>query len=282
MKLNKRIYSLSEKFADFLVERATPLGFPARGSKFPPVLMIALPKSGSIYLQRALGRTLQVQVHHFSAAGISGSSFALRDLTRFAAGNVISREHLQPREVSLKVLGNYGINRAVLHVRDPRGAMISWTKHMDRALAARGLRYVELSCEMLVPDSYEKWDFNDRLKWQVENKMPDFVRWIEGWLTLTEKDWGVEFLITDYGDLQKDGRALVTRILDFYRIPYQPDWISMPTTEYGKNNIYSNLKDEAADALPSWAKQMPADLLATANAMLPATLRDRFGWPKID
>jgi hypothetical protein len=279
MRLRRRVLRLNDALCDFLRARAVAFACPGRGARLPPVLLIALPKSGSTYMQHALSRTLRVQVRHFSAAGICGSSFRLADLCRFAEGNVISREHLQPREISPKLLGAYGIGKAVLHVRDPRDAIVSWTRHMDRSLEARGLRFVELSCEMAVPDAYPAWGFDRRLEWQVHNKLPDFIRWIERWLALTESSSAVEFMITDYAELTKDAPDLVKRILDFYAIDHKPEWISMPPVAYGKNNIFSDLERRQPT---DWMIQMPREVLAAANASMPVALARRLGWPHPD
>ena len=289
MILRKRIYEMGERFADSVLERAATFAFPGRDVPLPPVLVIALPKSGSVYLQRALRRTLRVQVHHITSSGMSGATFREADLCRFAQGNVVSREHLQPRPFALNVLARYGINKAVLHVRDPRAAIVSWTRHMDRVLASRGFRSVELSCEMPLPDAYPSWSFEDRLHWQVENKMPSFVHWIEDWLALAETNRDVELLVTDHAALLEDGRDLITRILDFYEIPYDPEWLSMPSTAYGKNNIYSFLEAErtararpaaerGARFMPSWAMLMPGEIRKVANTLMPDPLSRRFGW----
>ena len=288
MMSRKRLYDYSERFADYLLDQAAALAFPGRDIPLPPVLVIALPKSGSVYLQRALRRTLRVPVHHIASGGMSGASFRHDDLCRFGRGNVVSREHLQPRAFSLKVLARHGIKRAVLHIRDPRAAIISWTRHMDRLLASRGLRAVELTCEATMPDAYQAWSFQRRLHWQVENRMPIFVRWIEDWLALAETSRDVVLMVTDYAELAHDGRKLITRILEFNGIDYDPEWISLPSTCYGKNNIYSMLDARRATShwssdarIPLWAQQMPREILRAANGAVPARLCDRFGWAMI-
>lgn len=279
-----KFYKLGEAVADSVMERLAAFAFPGRDSPLPPVLLVALPKSGSIYLQRALRRTLRVQTHHIGAAGMSGSTFDHYDLRRFERGNVVSREHLQPRAFALTVLARHGIRKVVLHVRDPRAAIVSWTRHMDRVLAKRGFRSVELSCEMPMPDAYSDWSFAQRLHWQVENKLPLFVRWIEDWLALVAISRDVEFLVTDYRALCEDARGLVVRILEFYEIDYAPDWISMPVVRVGKNNIYTlpeSIEQPVEVAHPAWAEAMSAETLQAANALVPAALIDRFGWAKI-
>jgi hypothetical protein len=279
----KRFYDVSERVTGYLMDQAAAIAFPGREQPLPPVLLIALPKSGSVYLQRALRRTLRVPVHHIASAGMGGATFRELDLRRFAAGNVVAREHLQPRPFSLRVLARHGIRKIVLHLRDPRAAMVSWTRHLDRVMTHRGFRSAELWCELALPDAYAGWTFEQRLRWQVENKLPDFVRWIEDWLALAAAGREVEVLVTDYAELERDARRLITRILEFNGIAYDPEWISLPSTEYGKNNIYSILRGGPAPAgAPSapWRGAMPQDVLAIANTLLPADLAERFGWPK--
>jgi hypothetical protein len=274
-----KVYKLSERITGSVMERAAAFAYPGREPSLPPVLLVALPKSGSIYLQRALRRTLRVQTHHIGAAGMTGSTFGHYDLLRFERGNVVSREHLQPRAFSLAILAAHSIRKIVLHVRDPRAAIVSWTRHMDRVLENRGLRSVELSCELIMPEAYRDWSFEQRLSWQVENKMPGFVRWIEDWLQLVETSRDVKFLVTDFRALRDDASGLVARILDFYEIAYGPDWISMPVVRVGKNNIYT-LPDAAASR-PAWMTAMSAETLQAANANVPSCLLDRFDWVKV-
>jgi hypothetical protein len=268
------------------VEKVAAHAYPGRGGGLPPVLLIAMPKSGSIYIQRALSRSLRVPIQHVVAGGLWGSTFRDPDLRRFELGNVVAREHLQPRAFMLKAMAQHGITKAVLHVRDPRAAIVSWTKHMDRIMETRGFRSVELACEVDMPDAYKTWSFEQRLRWQVDHKLQSFVRWIEDWLVLVANSRDVEFLVTDYGALQRDGLKLITQILDFYGIAYAPDWIQMPSTQFGKNNIFTVLDQPSAGEAPpakhppSWATQMPPDVFEAANALVPASLCDRFGWVK--
>jgi hypothetical protein len=143
---------------------------------------------------------------------MAGSSFGYADLCRFAKGNVVSREHLEPRTSFVAVLAQYGIRKIVLHVRDPRAVMVPWTEHIDRNLARRGLRSVSLFCERDLPSDYLEWDFSQRLQWQVEHVMPRFVHWIEQWLDLAENSTTPEFLITTYNDFARDNRKYIERV----------------------------------------------------------------------
>jgi hypothetical protein len=267
----RRIYDWAEKASGKVTNWLHPLAFPGRDIKLPPVFIVALPKSGSIYLKRALRRTLRVPVHHVSGGGMYGSCLRYDDLCHFEQGDVVTREHLQPTRFQVAMLAQYGIRRVVLHLRDPRDAIASWTHHMDSILERRGLRGVSLSCEKVLPESYIGWSFEDRLRWQVENTLPDFVAWSERWLDLADSSADVRFLITDYQDLARNNHAFVVKILDFYEIPYREDWISLPAVIVGRNNIRRK---------PGSGNDMPHEIFKLADAAVPASLCDRFGWKK--
>jgi hypothetical protein len=273
MPTRKRVLDLIEQAEAKISDRLRPWAYPGHGVVLPPALMFALHKSGSIFIQRALRRTLQVEVKHISSAGASGSWISYPELRRFAEGNAVSREHMQPRPELPAVLAAFNIRRAVVHVRDPRAAIISWTRHMERNLPTRGLGYLTYSCEQEVPGCYLQWSFEQRLQWQIEHVMPRMVAWIDGWLALADHSSSVTFLVTDYAELARDSRAYVLKLLDFYEIPYQQDWVKIPRREVGHNNIFSLPQPGAS--LP---EPISAEILACADAGTPARLIDRFGW----
>jgi hypothetical protein len=265
----KQVLEFVQKGGERLAAWLEPFAFPGHGIELPPVFIAALPKSGSIYIQRALRRSLQVTVGHIATSGLSGSSFRHSNLLRFRKGNVVSREHLQPRAFLVGLLAAQGVDRMVVHVRDPRAAIVSWARHMDRNLTRRGLWSVALSCERQMPSAYQDWEFDQRLRWQIENMLPAFVAWIEGWLELAATCPEMKFLITDYLEFARENRAFIEKLLTFYDIPFRADWIKMPERQVGKNNIRSD---------PGAAVSIPAELSALAISRTPAHLRLRFGW----
>jgi hypothetical protein len=271
---SKKIYDRISLAGDKILSWLHPMAYPGRGGVgLPPVFMIALPKSGSIYIQRTLRRTLRVPVQHVGSRGMSGSSFDRPSLVRFEQGNAVCREHLQPNAFLISMLAAYNVRRIVLHIRDPRAAIVSWTRHMESILERNGLRAVSLACECVVPEAYATWDFNRRLHWQIVNVLPKFVRWIENWLALSEANPEVRFLVTDYAEFASDNRAFIVKLLTFYEIPFQADWISLPVVRVGKNNIRSTPGANIR-------AQMPGDLCEFADRLTPQALCERFSWEK--
>jgi len=277
----KQILDKLEKFDARLLARLRPWAYPAHGMTLPPVLLFALMKSGSVFIQRALRRTLEVEIQHISA----GDWFSYPALVRFAKGNSVSREHMNPSPELAPVLADFNIRRAVIHVRDPRAAIVSWTHQMERNLAERGLRYLSFSCRQTVPGAYLDWDLEARLKWQIEHVMPQMVAWIEGWVDIADKSEDVKFLVTDFAEMARDNRAFIEKLLKFYEVPYQQDWVDIPRRAIGTSNIYSGIEPspssgEAAVPAPARAP-LSAEVSALANAGVPDRLIDRFGWARL-
>jgi hypothetical protein len=271
MVSRKNILEKLEQLNARLLDRLRPWAYPAHGLTLPPILLFALPKSGSIYIQRALRRTLKVEVRHVGGSGIYGGWLSYTDLCRFSKGNVVSREHMNPRAELPGILADFDIHRAVVHVRDPRAAIVSFTRMMDRNLPKRGLRYIAFTCEQALPGEYLNWNFDQRLRWQIEHMMPRMVDWIDGWVNIADHSQNVKFLVTDFSELARDSQAFIEKLLKFYEVPYQRDWLRIPRREVGLNNIHSSTE-------PARRPSLSPEITALLNAGVPDHLIQRFGW----
>jgi len=232
-------YKLAQRVSENLLSWLQPRAYPGRGRRFPPILIVAMPKSGSVYIQRALSRTLQIPVRHVGGSGMFGASFGVKEIDTFKQGNVISREHLQPRDYQMALLRQYGIDRLVFHARDPIEVIESWTRYIDRGLISHGAGFATLCCEQVVPEVYLTWPHQDRLHWQIENQLPRLVQWTADWLDLAKQETPIAIHVATYAQLASDAPDYLEKILAFYEIDYQQDWLSLPPVRAGKHNVYT-------------------------------------------
>jgi hypothetical protein len=272
-KTAKKAYRLAKQLSEAAAAALDDASYPAHGMKLPPILLFAQPKSGSTFLHRAFRRTLQVPFARIGAGGVFDAAIRYAELKKFAAGNAVCREHLPARRHLLDSIAGVGIDKVVLHIRDPRYSIVSWTRMIDRFIESRGMPGALLTCEMTMPQDYASRPFADRLAWQVKNYLPRQVQWIESWLDLAADNPPVEILVTKYEEFSEDPRAYVRRVLAFHDIPFEESWIKLPDAEVGKNNIFS---EKSAD---KWAGIDPAIKLAASDPVS-AALCDRFGWRK--
>lgn len=270
-KTRKKFYRLAKSLSDAATAALDDAAYPGRGVRLPPILLFAQPKSGSTFLHRAFRRTLRVPFARIGAGGVFDAAIRYSELKKFAAGNAVCREHLPARRHLLDAIAGVGIDKVVLHIRDPRYSIVSWTRMVDRFIETRGTPGALLTCEMPMPQDYPSRPFADRLAWQVENYLPRQVQWIENWLALAADNPPLGILITKYEDFSNDPRAYIRNVLTFHEIPFEESWIRLPEDQVGKNNIFS---DRSAD---KWAGVDPA-VKSAASAQVSAQLRERFGW----
>jgi hypothetical protein len=134
-------------------------------------------------------------------------------LRRFKWGNVVRQEHVDASPANLEILGKH-VDRIVLHVRDPRQAMLSWAHHINRTLKL----FPDAGSQTVhpLPKDYMRWDFPKQIDWHIENHMASLVSWLHQWSDCTPP---FKILWTKYEDLLNDERTLFERIRTFYGIP---------------------------------------------------------------
>jgi hypothetical protein len=270
----KKLYHSVDDIAGYIKDKLVDRAYPARGQTFPPIILMALPKSGSVYLHTALRRVLQIQLLKVAYAVTFGESFRQEGLNRIAAGNALIREHFEAKDFIIEAMAESGIKKIVVHIRDPRAAILSWTRNMERSIKSGGRSQLLLHSQRSVPAAYLDWDFRERLSWQIDNHLPRYVCWIEGWLDAVAKYPQIDFLVTTYEEMAADNRAFVCKILDFHGIAYKDSWLKLPSYEIGKNNTFHA-------PVKSLADELGADLFARANAIVPAQLIERFNWQRL-
>ncbi|HVT51376.1 MAG TPA: sulfotransferase domain-containing protein [Dongiaceae bacterium] len=245
--------------------------FPARQRRFPPILINTLPKSGSKYILRSLSRTLQVDDIRIQGAGLTRAGIAEPNFKRFIQGNHVCQEHL-PAEPHIVAALETAVPRVVLHLRDPRAALVSWVHHVNTIYKKGHYVAILQGVETRMPEKYFEWGIPDQLAWQTDHFLPTTVNWISRWMdVIEEKSSSLEIMITTYPELAADSVALLARILKFYQIDFEPDWISRRAPEVGKWNYRAGQKAD-------WRDAYTPVLLDRATALIAERERNRFDW----
>ena len=236
-----------------------PLSAPRR------VLLNTLPKSGSVFLQQTLSGSLGVPSMYVGNMYSLIDQLSLDRMRHFASGSFVSQNHLAPSPENLRMLEHFGCP-VVLHVRDPRQALVSWLYHLDRI---RGDAEALLLFSPHLPPNYFAWDFHRKLDWQIDNFLPHMVEWIARWVAIHDAG-RLPVLLTTYDELSRDLRGLCRRICEFCAIPADAfRFVEAPKTI--ENHF--RLGDDG-----EWRRVFSAEQTGRASAMLPAELAQRFGW----
>ena len=237
--------------------------------KTPPMLVVTLPKSGSIYLHRALRDGLgKREIPHNVAGRLPHVGIELTALPRLIGARGIIVAHYSPSQPNIAEIGTR-LDRMIVHVRDPRQAMISWC-HFLPAYAA-GTDPAEAALYGL-PEGFGTWEESAQLDWLIDHHFALWVDWIQGWHQATSEGWlSTRVLFTRHEDLVADRVKFFERILRFYDI--DPILFKAPPLPHrGEANFRSGETQE-------WRRVMTPEQQARVNALLPRRLADVFDWP---
>jgi hypothetical protein len=183
----------------------------------------------------------------------------------FIDGNFVAQSHLAPSPENLRQLSHFHC-RMVLHVRDPRQALLSWVHHLDRISGDAGAL---LLCAVHPPTGYFDWDLTRKLDWQIEHYLPLEIDWLSRWVSV--HDHGViPILLTTYEELAAGAGPVCQRICNFAGIGTNPlHLVDIPKT----SDVHFRLGENN-----EWRRVYSPSQIARADAMLPNELVARFGW----
>ena len=124
----------------------------------PNIIFNTIPKSGSVYITKTLQKSL-----NYNAEIISSGYFPHDDIninkfkTFLTSGGSITQEHLDASEFNIQCLKMYTTG-IIIHFRDPRAVLLSWTHHMNK-LHADGRYHLLKYVTPTPPSEYYHWEF---------------------------------------------------------------------------------------------------------------------------
>jgi hypothetical protein len=188
-------------------------------------------------------------------------------MRRFAGGSYVSQNHLAPSPENLQILEHFGC-RVVLHLRDPRQALVSLVHHLDRVCNGDDSERL-LMFAPRTPPGYFASDFARKLDWQIDTYLPLMTDWITRWVALHDAR-RLPILLTNCAEMSRDIGALCRRICDFSGIPSERlRLVDIPKTI----DNHFRLGDDG-----EWLRVYSPEQIERAGAIVPAELARRFGW----
>lgn len=186
----------------------------ARG--LPPILFIAMQKSASEFIRDSLMSVLDLPLIYASVGTIPADRFIPSALRQLARGGAICRTHAGGIG-ELSGVAEAGIDRAVVHVRDPRQVTLSWVQMMRR-LSPAGHVYSAPMYDPPVPQAFPGWDFREQVAWALTHYLPGQVSWAAQWAKVADHAPPLKILMTSYESFRRDRIGYFRQLLDFLGI----------------------------------------------------------------
>ncbi len=230
------------------------------------LMLVTLPRSGSVYLWRTLAEGLGLPMVRTSLSNFPDDHLVPAQLGYLTEHGGVSQEHLDAKPETVTRLKDVGLT-PVVNVRDPRQAMISWLHYLDAEFQTHGRK-------MFFQDTPENWaafSFEEKADWCVDNHLPKLVSWIDGWLAAEEHLPGL--LFTTFEDMKADESGFFDRLLDHWGI--EPAAFSHPHLDEATRRETANFRSGQTD---EWVAAFSDDQKARASAIIPAAMKSRFSW----
>jgi hypothetical protein len=228
----------------------------------PAVMLNTLFKSASIFIATRMVQGLQMPRCYITEPVLRGDEVIPSWLDLFAKGGAICQEHLPASPDVLNALSGAGIDRIVVHTRDPRQSMISGIHHYADQFSA-GSFEAKVFVKRL-PADYCQWDFSDQADYYLGHRFEQEAEWVANWQRTTREGlFSGRILLTSYERFRQDNRAYFEAILEFYDIPLETfDWTQIDLKpEKGALHYRSGETNE-------WERVLTKDQIMRANRMM--------------
>jgi len=237
-----------------------------------PIVFVAMQKSASEFIRDTIIQGLCVPEINATIGTIPSDRAVPAAFSRAAQGGAIVRTHMSADEENLNVLRECGIDRLVVHVRDPRQVTISWV-HMIARLEDAEFRYSQAMYSPSIPLDFRTWDFRRQLEWGVDCYLPGQVAWVRGWTEAAIRDTVPKILFTRYEDFALEPSAFFQKFLVFFGIDddANADILAHLLTKEEARNYRKGMVDE-------WRVDFDSRQQAAAWAIIPSEMADRFRW----
>jgi hypothetical protein len=267
--------TVTQRLTDFrrTVGKLTAIGAPLqrranRQTCRDGILLNTMPKSGSVYIQKSLAKILDCRTLDAGNRYALIDQIGLRDARALIGGGYVAHSHLAPSLENLQILQHYKL-KMVLHLRDPRQALLSWVHHIDWVTGGSDTDEQLLYCTPRPPAAYFGLSFARKIDWQIDNYLPQLATWLTRWMAVADAKM-IPIIVTHQDTLRTDERALFDSILKFHQL----------RVDYALPNLPRTLADthfRRADPT-EWQRTFSPQQAMRATALIPESLRQRFGW----
>ena len=233
----------------------------------PRIVLNTIPKSASETVWNRLAKGLDMAQCHVSLGLFPNCTAVPARMRDFGKGGIITKEHLAPTAFNVRALRDAGVDRMVLHLRDPRQVLLSWAYFVRDDIARTPLG--PLWRQTCPPADVLKADFSALLDWCVDRYLPYVVAFIEGWQAIADdSDTPLAVHFATFEHFLEAPSDHIGAILDFHETPRTAIGDDANAAD---GHFRRGQRDE-------WRDVLTAEQKARANAQLSGAMMDRFGW----
>ncbi len=188
----------------------------ARG--LPPLIISTLPKSASESIWNKLAQGLGLAQCYFSIGLFPDCCVVPSRVAEVAKGGVAVKEHIGPTPHNVATLCKAGIDRLIVHHRDPRQAALSWAHFVRDDVGQRVMG--PLWRKIVPPAGVMAAGLGATIDWSIEHYLPLQTNFLADWQAIAvDPQTPLSVLFLSFESFRTEPEAYFARALDFYDIP---------------------------------------------------------------
>lgn len=231
-----------------------------------PIIINTIPKCGNVFMIEYIKKSLGLTHTHLCAGPWPEMVVSSKSLSKLSAAATFSIDHIPTSEYNIASLKTNGIEKIMVHGRDPRQATLSWTHWIDKKEKNGTLSYWER------PQSanYFSWSLEDKLHYQIEHWLPTLVSFLDGWKS-AKIAGELEVLVTDFTQMKEQPEQFFDQIGRFFNMP-------LNGLTYAKNADLSEKTHYRKGLTNEWESTFTSAQIDMASSLINPSLASMFGW----
>ncbi|MGI0016091.1 MAG: sulfotransferase domain-containing protein, partial [Nitrososphaera sp.] len=228
----------------------------------PSIFLVTLPKSATVFVGHSIAQTLEYDITSTLVTPTFPKNIIWGPmLLDFLRGGMVSASHLQPDDTNLTLLKRTGVKQIVLHIRDPRAALLSWAHFVIKAM-----RKQKKPCH----PSFASFDALNNLDVFVNDSFPFFVKWIDQWMSAERESPDLIILWMSHEQLVANPQIYFDKIFSFYGLnPKELKLVEKTESTHFRSGDNSE-----------WRRVFSSDLIKKMNDQISERLWSKFGWSR--
>lgn len=173
-----------------------------------------LPESVPFYLSMNLYQFYSLSTYKLSEKSFPQDTIMTRGIVWLATNPdaYIAQASVPPTKVNTDLLSTH-LGKMILHVRDPRDALVSMIEYTERQ---KNHPFILGLVTPLPPPEYFGWSYEKKVDWHIDRFYTNSLNWLEQWATFIQANPQLQVLVTSFEDMATRPLEFFREILSFY------------------------------------------------------------------
>ncbi len=243
--------------------------FGGESATSPTVIIFnTLPKSGSVFIAQTVSQGLKIPLIKIAHGTFPHDTIIPSKLNYLCQYGGIAQEHFDVSPHNIDLLKRHNM-KLIVHFRDPRQALLSWTHHLCRLLQDKKHHGTLMRSDPVPPKAFLTYPLTKKLDWAIEHYFPSYIEWMANWLIAYKKNL-LPMKITTYETFHDTPAAFFKNLLSFYEIP--DTLLVMPSIS---KTITYNFRKGSKD---EWIGVFTEKQKEKMSQMIPEEFFEEFDW----